>query len=469
MTGGGIRIFDELLGGQGGEKFVQLIDRGADSIRNTINEAHTLGQVMIDDVIRQAEVLDQRFAQVSSTVGTALKTAIVEAAQALSNFISLFQSFDKRSSDNLQSQRNLLEKEQKAAQKNLGRFGGMFDTPAFDTIEKTGAQIKKIDDELKRRAMDKLKLDLTVQKTQLENPVTPITPPSTGGKTKKSDEERARDKAAASAAREAEQVRQLIADLEFERSLIGKSAVEKEKLTAIRDAGAAATEAEKTKIGELTEAIYNENKALHDQQQKWEEINDAARDVTGDIVSGLLDGKDAADVFADALKKIGDTLLNDVLDSIFKVNSAGSGGLLGSLFGGFGSGGGFAVTPGAGLFSEGGYTGSGGKYQPAGIVHKGEYVIPKSTVDKVGVGGIQSMLAGYANGGLVGPLRVPRMPTLKAPTAAASPVVVNYNPNIDARGASAEAVSRLEQAIASDRAQLQANIIKTFAVLTRRR
>jgi hypothetical protein len=33
-------------------------------------------------------------------------------------------------------------------------------------------------------------------------------------------------------------------------------------------------------------------------------------------------------------------------------------------------------------FSSGGYTGRGGKYEPAGIVHKGEYVIPKEQVDQ---------------------------------------------------------------------------------------
>lgn len=33
-------------------------------------------------------------------------------------------------------------------------------------------------------------------------------------------------------------------------------------------------------------------------------------------------------------------------------------------------------------YSEGGYTGRGGKYEPAGIVHRGEYVIPKKDVDQ---------------------------------------------------------------------------------------
>lgn len=64
-------------------------------------------------------------------------------------------------------------------------------------------------------------------------------------------------------------------------------------------------------------------------------------------------------------------------------------------------------------FASGGYTGRGGKYQPAGIVHKGEYVIPKEQVnqatglpyaDALGRAMPASAPAapGYANGGLVG-------------------------------------------------------------------
>jgi len=64
-------------------------------------------------------------------------------------------------------------------------------------------------------------------------------------------------------------------------------------------------------------------------------------------------------------------------------------------------------------YSSGGYTGAGGKYEPAGIVHKGEYVIPKSMVnqstgmpyaDALGrmMPGSAPKASGYANGGLVG-------------------------------------------------------------------
>jgi phage-related minor tail protein len=48
----------------------------------------------------------------------------------------------------------------------------------------------------------------------------------------------------------------------------------------------------------------------------------------------------------------------------------------------------------AGGFAEGGYTGAGGKYDVAGVVHRGEYVIPADLVNRHGVGGIEAMLAG---------------------------------------------------------------------------
>lgn len=66
------------------------------------------------------------------------------------------------------------------------------------------------------------------------------------------------------------------------------------------------------------------------------------------------------------------------------------------------------VTPG---FSGGGYTGAGGKYQPAGIVHAGEFVLRqevvrqrgmRSLLDRLNMQGINALAErGYANGGMV--------------------------------------------------------------------
>jgi hypothetical protein len=61
-------------------------------------------------------------------------------------------------------------------------------------------------------------------------------------------------------------------------------------------------------------------------------------------------------------------------------------------------------------FSEGGYTGDGGKYEAAGIVHRGEYVIPAEDVRRLGIAGIEDRLSsrkrmpGYSGGGFVGAL-----------------------------------------------------------------
>lgn len=84
-----------------------------------------------------------------------------------------------------------------------------------------------------------------------------------------------------------------------------------------------------------------------------------------------------------------------------------------------------------GGFSGGGYTGPGGKYQPAGVVHAGEHVQPQEVVREPGALAFlerirrngfratldQLRLRGYANGGPVVP--VPRfVPNVPAPSAA---------------------------------------------------
>lgn len=52
--------------------------------------------------------------------------------------------------------------------------------------------------------------------------------------------------------------------------------------------------------------------------------------------------------------------------------------------------------------ATGGYTGAGGKYEPAGVVHRGEYVLNADVTKKLGVGFLDRLNKGYANGGYVG-------------------------------------------------------------------
>ncbi|EOY8343208.1 phage tail tape measure protein [Escherichia coli] len=53
-------------------------------------------------------------------------------------------------------------------------------------------------------------------------------------------------------------------------------------------------------------------------------------------------------------------------------------------------------------FATGGFTGTGGKYEPAGIVHRGEFVFTKEATSRIGVGNLYRLMRGYAEGGYVG-------------------------------------------------------------------
>lgn len=220
----------------------------------------------------------------------------------------------------------------------------------------------------------------------------------------------------------------------------------------------AAIEQESAAYARQSEAL----RQAQEQQQKLNEWNNVARDATRGFIDDLIHGESAADAFAGALSRIADALLDDVLNSIFKVNNAaggGGGGILSSLLGGlFGGGASKYAGLSGGLFSEGGFTGPGGKYQPAGIVHKGEVVWSQADVARAGgVGAVEALRKGYANGGPVG-ISVPSVPSLRSVSAQSAGVVVNFNPVIDNRGASVEAVARHEKALAKMQGELQSRV-----------
>lgn len=78
-------------------------------------------------------------------------------------------------------------------------------------------------------------------------------------------------------------------------------------------------------------------------------------------------------------------------------------------------------------FDEGGFTGIGGKYQPAGVVHKGEYVMTKEATSILGVDFLnflnyksKARPQGFSSGGIVGNAAVP-------PTMSGQPMNVKVN------------------------------------------
>ncbi|MEI1515486.1 phage tail tape measure protein, partial [Escherichia coli] len=76
----------------------------------------------------------------------------------------------------------------------------------------------------------------------------------------------------------------------------------------------------------------------------------------------------------------------------------------GAVGGGASASGGTAIQAAAAKFhfATGGFTGTGGKYEPAGIVHRGEFVFTKEATSRIGVGNLYRLMRGYAEGGYVG-------------------------------------------------------------------
>jgi len=151
-------------------------------------------------------------------------------------------------------------------------------------------------------------------------------------------------------------------------------------------------------------------------QEAYERVATRGLDaLNSGLVDAIMNTRSLGDVFGAVAKQIlADLLSISVRQSIVEPLAA-------ALFGGSGGGGNAPASSGSGGggwlkkamgwgrslfgFSEGGYTGDGGKHEPAGLVHKGEYVFSQEAVQRIGAARLDAMhknLKGYSLGGLVG-------------------------------------------------------------------
>ena len=216
----------------------------------------------------------------------------------------------------------------------------------------------------------------------------------------------------------------------FEISLIGKTREEIEKLTLARlwDRQIAKAREEGAPLESIDLLERGKAEGMSNLSQMQKARADSDNDWRGGIESGLKSYIDSFGTMRQAMEnatvqtfdKMGDALadfvatgkldfrsltvsiLQDLSKMLIKmaiVNAMKS--ALGYADGGIVGGG---STQFDALFSGGGYTGYGGKYEPAGIVHKGEVVFSQRDVrNHGGVAAVERLrLKGYAGGGTVG-------------------------------------------------------------------
>ena len=212
-------------------------------------------------------------------------------------------------------------------------------------------------------------------------------------------------------------------EMQFELQLLGKTRKEQELLQYNHQLD---VEASRLKIGMSQENIAKLDEEIAKLKERRAIIQAESEKRRGNPIAGIKDGinqiqdsfgdmaanmsqvtQNAFSGMADALtdfvmtgkadfRSLAQSILRDLSSMIIKMMIFNT---LKSAAGFFGfSDGGYVG------FASGGYTGDGGKYTPAGVVHRGEYVITKEATSRLGIGFLNHLNygRGYANGGSVG-------------------------------------------------------------------
>lgn len=228
--------------------------------------------------------------------------------------------------------------------------------------------------------------------------------------------------------RDLESIQRRTEALRLEAQMVGKGReeVERSKIAlqleqAAKRDGLTVTDEMRSKIEQAAQGYAAAKMKVEDLKEAMDGVRDAqkffAQEVTDGFVDMIVEGKSATEV----VQQLGKALLKAALQAMLM----GSGPLAG-LFGTKGAdgavGGLFGFLPKLFGFADGGYTGNGGKYQPAGIVHRGEFVMSKAATRRIGVQNLEAMhrgaLRGFADGGYVGSAPAIRQPELAGANAA---------------------------------------------------
>lgn len=194
----------------------------------------------------------------------------------------------------------------------------------------------------------------------------------------------------------------------------------------------------------------------------FQDYLDSASDVAGqtrDLFNNAFGNmKDAVVDFVKTGKLSFKDFADQVVEDLIRIQvRQAAAGFLGSALGFLGGGGaaasgsgtmtGFSETISRSGFSTGGYTGDGGKFEPMGVVHGGEYVIRKEVVSQPGARDYLDRLnaKGYASGGFVGVSpAVAAASVPAAPSTGAMPSIIQH---ISVQGTADEAtLARIQQA-----------------------
>jgi hypothetical protein len=394
--------------GDSGTRMVEMLKGGATALDDTANKARKLGIVIDRELIARGEELNDEFATATRVMQLEFQKALIDlapvliataqlagaVARGIGGIVDSMKALEARSSAGLEDRLAFLQ----AGSLGNGpgnRSDGADNKAAADEI----AQIQAI---LRRRAIESLKEQLTAPKVVVD-----------GAGIEMPDFDGSRAKAADDMLRQAEAVRDLVANLEHERAQLGRTSQEQELYNLLKQAGVE----RESEFGMAIEGALGPLQAQRTAIERNTAAMETMRSAADDALSGFLDdlaaGKDAGEAFRNVLAGIGSQLLR-----------MGVSGLTGSIF------------PSSGGF--GGFRANGGPVSPS-----------KSYI--VGERGPELFTPGVS--GQI----IPNPPPVMARGGSAG-VSVPITISIDAKGADAAGLARVAGQIATLQAELPGRV-----------
>ncbi len=426
-----IRLATEAFGRQAGPLMVETLERIAkDGLQGAIDKAKQLGVVADKNLIEKADEIDKHWKQVTATIGTAFKSAVVNATGAVDGLLdklgelsrlglaAVFGNFAVGVERLKNGAGTRLT--QSMADEFYGVSSVFKSTPAKPTnlpneaIEK---QIDSINKHVTALKADAAAVDATAgqhEYLRVKMELTRAAEEQGADTAKKYAKEIEGVAESARKAADALAVAKVQSNVAFERAQLGRTEAEAAAAAQLRSGGIDANSAQ----GEFLAQQIRVNEALKDTKA-------LASDTLKGIVSDFRAGKSAAEVFGNALNKIADKLaslaIDSALSSLFKPAAGGAGGGLGGIIGG--------ITK---LF---------------GFAEGGQFTVG-------GSGGTDSQVVAFR----ASPDENVRVTKPGQESGSGGNLQIVYSPSIDARGADSQAVAKLAKILEQDHKNFDARV-----------
>jgi hypothetical protein len=329
------------FGRSAGPELVGLLSQGAQGVRDLMDDARKAGAVLDNEMIEKARKIDDAFAKVGRTVKVQVGGAIISAVSAMGEFVQALNQAQAASNNVAKAAANIPTK--------LPLIGGS-DVHESDLAADLRNGIGRLSNAGGRGT--------SYDPNDLTPALGPYTPsrrgrsgagnaPGSGRAANRysvlPEPEGAGGKAISEAQKLAESYQKLmeaarmrVAGLQLEQQALGLTAEAAETLRFKQELINQATrdDIELTPdrlrdIDEVAAAYGRLAVATDEAAREQQELNDTARQVMGGFIQDLRSGVEWADALSNALDRIADKLLNNVLEMAFP--SSGQGGILQAL------------------------------------------------------------------------------------------------------------------------------------------